>query len=196
MGGGKSLEIMLEAHHNSKIGYNTLIAKPSKDKKAGEMVETRFGEMRKDVDLIFCPEDDVRNTTVSYIGKRAVNSNLWIAYIDEAQFLEPEQVLQLRQLVDHDGIAVEAYGLRSDFQTKFFPGSEQLFLNADVIVPPTREAICGEDECTRTAVHNMRLDNGVPTFEGEQVAIDGIDNTYKPVCSKHYHGHLGDYTVQ
>ena len=32
----------------------------------------------------------------------------------------------------------------------------------------------------------MRLENGVPVFEGEQVLIDGVDATYNSVCRRCY----------
>ncbi len=56
----------------------------------------------------------------------------WIL-VDEAQFLAPEQVDQLAQVVDDFGINVICYGLRTDFRTNLFEGSRRLLEFADSI---------------------------------------------------------------
>ena len=35
-------------------------------------------------------------------------------------------------------------------------------------------------------IYNMRLEDGKPVFEGEQVLIDGVSATYRAVCRKCY----------
>ena len=48
--------------------------------------------------------------------------------VDESQFLTPDQVWQLSEVVDKLGIPVLCFGLRTDAFGKSFPGSETLFL--------------------------------------------------------------------
>ena len=44
--------------------------------------------------------------------------------VDEAQFLQPEQVDQLLRLAIVHAIPVMAWGLRTDFRTHAFPGAK------------------------------------------------------------------------
>ncbi|MCT7831455.1 MAG: thymidine kinase, partial [Lactobacillus iners] len=39
--------------------------------------------------------------------------------------------------------------------------------------------------CGHKATMNLRINNGVPVYEGEQVQIGG-DESYYPVCRHHY----------
>ena len=79
-------------------------------------------------------------------------------------------------------IPVLCYGLRCDFQMKGFEGSTRLLEIADDI--EEMKTIC---KCGSKATQNIRLINGEPTFEGEQVVID--DHTqveYEGICGKCY----------
>ena len=99
--------------------------------------------------------------------------------VDEAQFLSPTHINQLSDIVDVLGIDVLCYGLRTDFQGYLFPGSKRLFEVADKLTEIRRKCSCKNNK-----TYNMRLENGIPVFEGEQIAIDGVDATYKSVCRK------------
>ena len=66
------------------------------------------------------PECDLREM----YGAR---ENADVIIVDECQFLTPEQIDQLRWLVDRENLPVLCFGLRTDFQTKLFPGSRRLF---------------------------------------------------------------------
>ena len=46
---------------------------------------------------------------------------------DECQFFTPEQIDQLRTLVDERNMPVICFGLRTDFLTHLFPGSRRIF---------------------------------------------------------------------
>ncbi|MBE8146211.1 thymidine kinase [Brevibacterium casei] len=46
--------------------------------------------------------------------------------IDEAQFLEPEQVDSLMRIATDASVPVMCYGIRTDFRTRAFPGSARL----------------------------------------------------------------------
>jgi len=55
--------------------------------------------------------------------------------VDEAQFLEEQQIWDLANLVDNWDINVYCYGLRLDWKGNFFTGSETLFKIADELEP-------------------------------------------------------------
>ena len=95
----------------------------------------------------------------------------------------------MRALADADIANFEVYGLRTDFQGNFFPGSEELLKTSDhieTIKPADVEYLCEREECTRVALYNARFMDGALTKTGEQVAIDGIDATYQALCSRHF----------
>ena len=106
-------------------------------------------------------------------------------FVDEAQFLEEEQVWQLARVADRLGIPVMCYGLRTDFQGKLFSGSHALLAIADEL----REVrtIC---RCGRKATMVVRLGpDGKVARQGEQVAI-GKD-AYVSLCRRHWEEEMG-----
>jgi thymidine kinase len=122
------------------------------------------------------------------IGEPAA-SRLPFVFVDEGQFLLPGHVEQMRALADADIANFEIYGLLTDFRAQYFPGSDALVRNADHISMANREIehLCEESDCTRIALRNTRLIQEVIVRDGPQIAIDGIDATYKALCSKHYY---------
>lgn len=106
-------------------------------------------------------------------------------FVDEAQFLEEEQVWQLARVADRLGIPVMCYGLRTDFQGKLFSGSHALLAIADEL----REVrtIC---RCGRKATMVVRLGaDGKVAKQGAQVAI-GKD-VYVSLCRRHWEEEMG-----
>lgn len=102
----------------------------------------------------------------------------WIL-VDEAQFLAPDQVDQLAQVVDDFGINVICYGLRTDFRTNLFEGSRRLLEIADSIDEIKSTCTCG-----RKTIVNARVNSaGEIITEGEVVEIGGNDR-YIAVCRK------------
>ena len=106
---------------------------------------------------------------------------------DECQFLTPRQVDELKDLADKLDVPVLCFGLRSDFQTKLFPGSKRLFEIADSITEI--KSIC---RCGRKATVNARFDDdGDIVIEGEQVVLGGNDR-YEGMCYKCYRALVED----
>ena len=105
--------------------------------------------------------------------------------MDEAQFLSKEQVDQLAAIADRLNINVMCYGLRTDFQTKLFPGSRRLMEVADII-----EQVKHVCQCGSAAQINARLDAmGNVITEGDQVAIGG-NEMYEAMCWKCYRSRI------
>lgn len=100
--------------------------------------------------------------------------------VDEVQFLSPEMIDKLSDLVDFHGITVICYGLRTDFQSHLFPGAQRLMELADDI--EQIKTICW---CGKRAHFNARLLNGEMVTEGEQVQLGG-NESYISLCRKHY----------
>ncbi len=90
-------------------------------------------------------------------------------FLDEAQFLEPDQVWQLARAVDDLKVPVMTFGLRVDFLGNLFPGSAALLALADEM----REVrtIC---HCGKKATMVVRKDAaGNVLADGDQNAIGG-----------------------
>jgi len=102
-------------------------------------------------------------------------------FVDEAHFMTREQVWQLARVVDRMNIPVMVYGLRTDFQGRLFPASQELLAIADEM----REVrtIC---HCGRKATMVVRLDaNGKVLREGAQIDVGGNEK-YVSLCRRHW----------
>ena len=98
---------------------------------------------------------------------------------DEAQFFTPAQIDQLRALVDEEDIPVLCFGLRTDFLTRFFPGSQRLMELADSITEIKTVCACGSK-----ATVNARIDaSGRIVTSGGQILLGGNDS-YVAMCHR------------
>ena len=114
------------------------------------------------------------------ISARMNEGPLNAVFVDEAQFLEGEQVWQLAHVADRLGVPVMCYGQRTDFQGKLFAGSAALLAIADQI----REVrtIC---HCGRKATMTARMDSGGRALiEGAQVDVEKAQ--YVSLCRQHW----------
>lgn len=173
MGSGKTIDLLKVAYNYKERGQKVIIftAKIDNRYEVGK-ITTRIG-IQADA-LTF------DNETNFYRQIKQLEEKPDCILIDESQFLNRKQVLQLSDVVDFLDIPVICYGLRSDFQMKFFTGSGPLMEMADKV--EEIKTIC---ECGKKATINMRMINGIPTTTGSQVLIGGNDS-YKSVCRKCY----------
>ena len=174
MASGKSIEILKVAHNYSQQNRKVLLLTSSLDDRThvGE-ISSRVG-MKHDAGVIY-PDTDIE-LLVSNMNELPA-----IVLIDEAQFMNRTQVLQLTRIVDIMNIPVMAFGLKNDFSNHLFPGSEALLIFADKL----EEIKTLDTFGTKKATMNLRIHNGKPVYEGEQVEIGGDEN-YLPVSRKHY----------
>ena len=182
MGSQKTARVIADAYNFEEHGGNVLVTKPAADTKGEEKLVSRIGLFRV-VDFLATPDMDVQAEVLRRQEERGrINALL----VDEAQFMQPAQVDQLFALAVVDSIPVLAYGLRTDFRTRSFPGSQRLL----EIAHELRESItmCGHGGgCEHRAHLNARMVNGVYVAEGSQIAIDGeAEVTYASLCSAHY----------
>ncbi len=173
MGCGKTRDIIKVWYNYNEKGKNAIIIKPSVDTKGDNKIVSR-DKSELETNYIIKKEDNI----YEIISRHIIKYNLDCILVDEAQFLERHHVEELTDICDELDITVMCYGLRADFQDNLFPGSAALFAYADVI--EEMKTIC---ECMEGATRNVRFINGVPVFEGNQVAIDGEDEvTYVSMC--------------
>ena len=171
---GKSTALMQVAHNYEERGLKVLVLKPKVDTKADNKISSRIG-LEREVDHLIDSSEDI----YEYIKGKDINCVI----IDEVQFLNPKQIDQLLLVAIIEDIPVICYGLRTDFQTKGFPGSTRLLEIAHTIEEMKTICRCGEK-----AMFNARKVNGKFVFDGDQVAIDGKDKiTYESLCCKCYY---------
>ena len=176
MNSGKSTILMQVAHNYEERGMHVAVLKPGIDTKAESKIQSRIG-LEREVDHLIQKGENV------YELFKNTEEKPNAIIVDEAQFLETEQVDQLMKIVVKLNIPVICYGLRTDFKTEGFPGSTRLLEIAHTL--EEMKTIC---RCGAKAMFNLRMVNGEPVFEGEQVAIDGGDIvTYEAVCPKCYY---------
>ncbi|CDF11680.1 thymidine kinase [Mycoplasma sp. CAG:776] len=179
MNAGKSTMAMQVAHNYEELEGKVLVWKPMIDTKGEDTIVSRIGITRK-VDRLLSEEESPINIIKIKLNEK---EHIDAIIIDEAQFLTEEQVNELFYISKKFNITILCYGLRCDFQMKPFPGSARLLAIADSIEELKTMCKCKK----RKATQNLRFINGLPTFEGDQVAIDGEDQiTYESVCGECY----------
>jgi thymidine kinase len=181
MNSGKSTALLQAAHNYEERQQHVLLAKPAVDKKGDREIVSRLGVSRS-VDMLLTPEMNLREHFWEIANqKKSAGEPIACLLVDESQFLTEEQVNQALELAVLDNIPVLAYGIRTDFQTKSFPGSRRLLEIAHSL--EELKTIC---RCGRKAMFNGRLFDGSFVFDGEQVAIDGVEVTYESLCADCY----------
>ena len=178
MNSGKSTHLMQIAHNYEERGMRVILIKPSTDKKGGDKLVSRLGVERK-VDILCEKKMDIYEEIKKW---QEVKFKIDCILVDEVQFMTKEQVDQLFKIAVVLDIPVICYGLRTDFMMEGFEGSTRLLLLAHSI--EEMKTIC---KCGRKAILNGRKINDEFVFEGEQVAIDNIDNVqYESLCGHCY----------
>ena len=171
MGSSKTAQALITRFNYMELGMSVWLIKPSVDTRDGaDVIKSRIGlEARAQV---ITPEQDI-------IAEYQKQPGHDVIIADEAQFFTPEQIDQLRQLVDEEDIPVLCFGLRTDFLTHFFPGAQRLMELADSLTEIKTVCACG-----RKATVNARIDaNGRIVTQGNQVLLGGNDS-YVAMCHK------------
>ncbi|MFQ7010367.1 MAG: thymidine kinase [Oscillospiraceae bacterium] len=171
MGSSKSAQALITQFNYEELGMTVWLIKPSVDDRDGaNIIRSRIG-LQREAQVIH-PDEDIIATFA-----RAGHADVIIA--DEAQFFSPEQIDQLRRIVDEQNIPVLCFGLRTDFLTHFFPGARRLMELADSITEIKTVCACG-----RKATVNARIDGtGRVITEGGQILLGGNDS-YVAMCRK------------
>ena len=175
MGSSKTAQALITKYNYEENDMRVWIIKPSADTRDGaDILRSRIG-LQAAVEVM-TPDADVyaRYQQAQPEGCHAV-------IVDECQFLTPAQIDQLRAIVDDFEVPVMCFGLRTDFQTRLFPGSMRLMELADVI-----EEIKTMCDCGAKATINARIDcSGHIVTEGAQVVLGGNDS-YIAMCHRCY----------
>lgn len=177
MNSGKSIDLMRTAHNYEEVGYSVLVLKPLIDTKGEDKLDSRIGLQRK-VDILIDKDESILK-----LIKENINDSLACIFVDEAQFLNKNQIDELFFLTKEIDIPVICYGLRNNFMMNGFEGSIRLLEIAEELEElPT---LC---ECKEIARYVGRKVNGEFVISGNEIEIDGANEniSYEPMCGKCY----------
>ena len=174
MGSSKTAQALITRYNYEENDMRTWLIKPSADTRDGAAI------LRSRIGLEATVEVMSPATNIYDRFRDTQAGNCRVVIVDEAQFLTEEQIDQLRAIVDDFDIAVLCFGLRTDFQTRLFPGSRRLMELADCI-----EEIKTMCDCGAKATVNARISDGYIVTEGAQVVLGGNDS-YIAMCHRCY----------
>lgn len=181
MNSGKSTALLQAAYNYEERDQAVLLAKPAIDSKGDDTIVSRLGVTRP-VDFTIGARDDVLGLFLRERERlRERGREVACLLLDEVQFLSEGQVDDLLRIAIEEDVPVLAYGIRTDFQTIAFPGSRRLLEIAHSL--EELKTIC---RCGRKAIFNARTVDGRFVFDGDQVAIDGVDVSYESLCGACY----------
>jgi thymidine kinase len=172
MDSAKSMNLLAVAHNYRKQGKRVLLMKPRLDVRFGATKISSRSGLEADADVMI--DEETSLDPADFVGIDCV-------LVDEAQFLPPPVIDDLRRITVDPGVPVICYGLRTDFRTHLFPGSQRLMELADRI----EEVKVTCQYCQSKAICNLRFINGAPTLRGPQIQL-GAEEHYAPVCWEHY----------
>ena len=174
MGSSKTAQALITKYNYEENDMKVWLLKPSADTRDGvSILRSRIG-LQAEVEIA-TPDTNVYER---YVAEHVNKCDAVI--VDECQFLTPEQIDQLRRVVDDFNVPVMCFGLRTDFQTHLFPGSMRLMELADCI-----EEIKTMCDCGAKATVNARINDGYIVTEGAQVVLGGND-CYIAMCHRCY----------
>ena len=181
MGSSKTAQLLMQRYNYQQLGLRVALVKPAVDTRAGaQMVYSRVG-LQAPAELVLENGHSAREQLL-WLAARNACSGFEYVFIDEAQFLTPDQVQELADMSDE--LDIFCYGLKTDFQGNFFPGSAALLRLAESI----HEVPGGLCWCGAKATMNTRIDGtGRVIKTGEQVLIDNQQQIrYIGLCYRHW----------
>jgi len=174
MNSSKTANLLMVAHNYKSQNKKVLLIKPKCDDRFGtEMIVSRAGPSAK-ADILMTPE----------MKTLSIDTDTLCILVDEVQFLSEENINLLREISLK--IPVICYGLRTDYQSKLFPGSKRLMEIADSIEEIKTTCVL----CLNKAIINAKF------YYDEELAIKkilkegssdidlGAENKYQAMCWK------------
>ncbi len=185
---GKSTLALQIDHNQARQGRQGLLL-VLHDRSGQPRITTRVGLSRQALQV-----DEATDIRALVREEWAAGRRVDYLIVDEAGFLEPEQVDQLAELADDWHVDAFCFGIATDFRTRLFPGAQRLMELADEIAPVHVEVLCW---CGRPGRLNARVVDGRVVREGDTVVVadtSGDEDTvhYQVLCRLHHRtGDLG-----
>jgi len=180
MNAGKSTVLLQASYNYEERGMRTLIYTSDLYTTADDgKVVSRLGVSANA--RLYGQEADLFRDVSREHGKAAVSC----VFVDEAQFLTPDQVWQLARVADRLGIPVLCYGLRTDFMGELFAGSAVLLAIADSLREIRTICHCGR----RAGMVVRRDEKGRAIRTGDQIGVERAQ--YDSLCRLHWEEEMG-----
>ena len=176
----KTLNLLAVAHNYKSQGKGVLLVKPAMDTRFGASNITSRAGLQQEADIMVDENTDLL-TDISVEQRE----DMYCILVDEAQFLSPKHIDQLRTITLLWKVPVIAFGLRTDFRANLFPGSRRLLEVADTIEEVKTTCYL----CNKKAVFNLKHVNGVADCTGPAVQL-GAEEKYFPTCFGCYRSSL------
>ena len=182
MGSSKTAQALITKYNYEENGMRVWLIKPSADTRDGvDILRSRIGLYAQV--QVMDPQADIYQ-----IFRDNHRERCDVVITDECQFFTPQQIDQLRDIVDDFAVPVICYGLRTDFMCNLFPGSRRLMEVADSF--QEIKTVC---DCGVKATVNARIDaDGYVVTEGAQVVLGGNDS-YIAMCHKCWKSAIRDH---
>mgnify|MGYP002520088329 CR=1 FL=1 len=182
MGSSKTANALITKFNYEERGMRVWLIKPAMDTRDG--VGTVCSRIGLSADAFAVPRE------ADLYESFRMQKDYHVIIADECQFFTPEQIDQLRRIVDEFDVPVLCFGLRTDFLTHLFEGSRRLFEVADSI--SEIKTICS---CGKKAIVNARIDGeGKIVTEGGQILLGGNDS-YIAMCHRCYETGIREHKV-
>lgn len=178
MGTGKTHSLLLQVGEYKRHNLHPLVIVPSSG------ANLRFGATESiptsDLFKLRCrlglEHDAITLNTHQSIRTQIASHNFDALFVDEAQFLETAQVLELVEIAYAQKKMVKCYGLLSDFYGSAFPAAADLISYATAT--DFLSTLC---KCGRSASMNVRTDVSSRTVVKPRVSV-GESIEYHSVC--------------
>ncbi len=170
MGSSKTANALMKKFNFEECGRKVILLKPSLDTRNGKTtIKSRIGLSSEAIFLD-------RATNIKDTLKNNYIYNVII--VDEAQFLSPSQVDELREMAD-SGIMVMCYGLKTDYTGHLFEGSKRIVEVCDTM----REIQSMCSRCSTKAIISAKYKDDKIIYTGEIIDIGG-EEKYITLCHK------------
>jgi thymidine kinase len=185
MNAGKSTVLLQASWNYQERGMRTLLFTSALYAKTDEgRITSRIGISAHA--KLYNSDDDL----YAWVSREHRRKQIDCVFVDEAQFLTPEQVWQLARVADRLNIPVLCYGLRTDFRGKLFAGSAELLAIADSLREIRTICHCGR----KATMVVRRAADGRALTSGDQVGIE--KSMYLSLCRGHWEEETGRWPLQ
>lgn len=180
MSEGKSQDLLRKKFSKDKNNIPNIALKPRKDTRDGTVecfIKSKSGG-KSTAHWI----DEGENIQVKIHQMILKGFKPRYIYVDEINFLSPNQIEQLRNIVDMFDIDVHCYGLMTDFTSHMFDSSKRLLEIANRDCIKFLHDSCDSDGNIPNV--NARINNGNIIYNGNQIEVG--DSQYIPQTYKNW----------
>ena len=184
----KSGTLLTKAYQFKEAGSEVILLTPAFDTRDEGVIHSRAIASSQPC-YVFDKDKDLFKLVYSIMGQLMAEGkslNNVVVFVDEVNFITPEQVEQLWKLTRCPyRVNVFAYGLKNTYQNTLFAAAEKLLSLADT--SEEIKSMCGR--CSNKATTHLRFIGDVPVFSGDACIVGDLngDERYESVCQECWH---------